>query len=1651
MSCTVKQIKDNFLSKIRDKIKDDVTTVMSDHAFITYRRSSRQEAFNAAERKVLEIQQMAEKEFGEKFSSGFTSIDQTPLKAIRLNFHFPVKLFDALRVKKGQLKLETYQSKGYVELPTDLTYDANKEYRDEIYFSPLDEEYSPDPADDISKEDDKTIAAYVKLPPLLRNTISGEVPSIAMIKEAIKRYNVKRGLSLTNIPDYTDKSVINKLMSVINDLTAYKIDVDNHTTAKEKAKIVRETITAVANNKAIREHLGTFKPMLRKLDNLIDNNLETIARVRINLKEAQLENNEGRVTELLRRIATLEANNKEIQSQFDVLASLFNYEPMIEVAKEAMIKINDILTNSISGKVDIDALTSATYLLDYWNELLNDPEGIYKDYAEVESDPAYALVETMKNRQIFVMQNGRLTTIEKPNDNAKSLNTIMGDLKTKNNKALDDFLVEVVEEKTGLTERDEILKQVEEATWIRHNVASLERSDRVLEQSLAFMIHDSKTKGTLEAGRLIAKVDSALKALKDSMTENEIWDKLMRKSKRGYRTQELKMEYVQEYWDEYEQRKLELEESINEINANSLLEPTARHEKIKEKRNKHREYLRDRFNNIDIELMYGDRFKHLPYLTVKNYTDADREQHKNYLISIWGKKKYDAVKDKQDRLIDEWFHLHQSSYESAIQLIGSTATVRKEDVDAEFVDVVVKDGNYYGIHKKDYNNYIIDDIKSNPLIYSNWTSKGEQFEYNKLNIYTSPKFLVNAPKKYNNDGSETGYYDKGWEEIQNNPELKQLYDIVLGVNKEIFNNLPYHIRRELRVNMITAKVKGFFEGITQTRLWDKPIYTAMNFAKEFLKNRSGMADKFAEFMRGYDGKFSVHDPVSLKKIQTNFDVANKKRVDSVLYSQVEERRLELMKEGLTKPYVEHQLSIEIPEMRELIVHNLMVEEVTQDVGVTVKNMILLMADEKHRREIAPYMRLYEKGMDNQTLNVDKPSEKRAINYKTQIRAAAGIANNLYHNNLKVRKVELDTEEDKSNRLYRTAQENKEVDDLKSLYKKYKEAHSNGEITDEFFGEKRKEIETRLSRLSINTVTALDKFARILGYTSTARSLFWGMLSPISNRISGIGINMFKAAEGRSYSPGSYYKALKLLGKSNQFVSSLGMVAGFIGGAAIGATALTAIPLAILGTWAGYNAGISIADIMQSKDPLVKKLMNIIQVNDIVKWGDPLINEESLESRLDRKLEALKPMTLLRNVEIINAAEQVAAFLIEMKPWVKKNGEKIQVTGWDLYNEDGTIADYETYYNPINDTEMTKDQLTNWLGKMSHMVSATTGQYDSSKPIQLTRSPLGQLYSMFSKWKYNELMRWTDAAGIKNYGTVDLVNKKEYQDLKGRLTTLIDIYGLGGTIATMGMYSAGAAYFAGGYGSAVLNTVGLAAFGSAAMFALPILGIGVAASFYSYKQRVKRDRETGTKTPAFLENLSKLLLVTPFGYAYEMKKNTNSKVKKFYDDLSIEDQANIKNMRLRLTTTAILFLMILALNKLVDDKDDDEEPLTAIIRTTRYVATQTSGNLADIVNIDSVLRDVKSNGGSQVGYSFIEAVGKLLKDAINAIDYNLNPNADETHPALYQNKDTKFGRHEKGDYKMWNSAKNVIPLLRSHEQLERSKETMDKENNKKGSN
>lgn len=1664
-----KTIQDKLLDIFKSLVKQTNNVTIKNNTLFVHDDVDNNNAISTIKRFKDKFYDYIDKEFPDYRSNRFLNI--TSIKGgYKVDLIVPKSLINAYNLKENKI---SYQA--YLKAQQDLK-DSEIEYSDEAldnelkeldldkkfddHYSPLDEDKFYDDPFEISNE---RKAMYAILRDELAHFKTREKPTDEEIDLIVNQYNDIHNTP-NSIPDLKDPSVIRELQLLKQDylkeseelLVTEHLRNVNISSLKDKIK----------QNDELREFHGRFKPFAVKLHNLITSIEKQLTIVKNNYKDAKSDSSRK---ELQKRINNLESTLRDYNKLFNEVVSKKDTDPMLASAKYNLSKAGSILLNLKASKLDpseyLDKLFYVSELLDYWNDVIYDNEGVYFLESDRDNGLNDLLRQKVFDKQFKVTNNSTLSIEEALND----LMALRDTLRTQ-------FLKALVEEDLG---------EVDEGTYaklqgFRKHFLSIDTSERPEDQVLATEIGKIQVK-IAEAKTLVDnKTKEYLDRLLKKYSNDELFDLLTLQTDHGSRTLELKHKYSQSYLKKYK----EINDKIKELYSNEFkqMDVSERIDRRKTYNEERKKFLNDTRTKLNLSILFYEKAKHIDYLNLQKPTQQEIDDEIARAKKELGEKEYNELYKVQEHLIDQYLSFRESELESLIVDLGSIEDFTKHEIELQNKILEIRDGRYYGMSKSQYIEHYTEDVKDNPFVYSQWlhdeTVQQVEHDGKTYDIWGNSKFHESVPKKFNKDGTETGFYDKVYEKIESDPDLKGLYDILNNLTdeakkqlgKEVTGNL-LTLAEKTTFQTISSVYRGNFKGILNNLLDAlKKLYLLIRDSYPKLARKLGVNKDV----------FSQHDILTVNK---NFESGHKTEIENRLNKLILKEKIKLIDKGYSLDKANSELKKIEQSLKEQIVHELISEKST-DIGTIVSAMNVAIQSLKFKNEALPLLDLYSKSLKQ--ITIGKGSNIKDTNnhgkFKKGNKDFKSVDDNDRYQSAKetidrflgystdrsiANPEELDS--NVASVLFRTFDESKELkelnnikDKLQSLAEQIEKKFKNKEIDEKEYlkqtkalNQEQKVLLSRLEHFNIYAATGLKGWAyevlpKSLRILSVTKSLWYNRYNPTANTIGGIVVNYAKAAERGPKAIKAFNKALKVMSRTEAAITLGSSVAGGLLFATLATNPFLMAISGIVGTGLFHRGGKVVSDLINSKNPIFQKVVNAMLTQGVSTLGEELSIPNS-DSRIDKLLQGFKPMSALQSSEFLNAATQFLSFLYETELYVIDKGAKKKIDGVALLNQDGSYRDYDGWYNPFDENEVwTKEQLVNFISKSRFSIATNTGNYDPVFSPLSANTEWGKVATMYRKWWFRDMWNTFLATGIKNYNNLDLSNKKNYTEAKAKLATMQDVYGkIPGSLLS-GLYLTAQTTK-----SIVRGNPTIAGIVSTLPIIVPYLTTAVVATTLVTTGIGYYLNRNNKNNPYDLGSMSRLLstaaVLPVLGWLYEYKAGKYDNVvgresRKFYSKISDTDRSNLRFVRAKLNSLAAFTVAGFLVHEilLAMAGDDKEDLWKKVLRSIKHINDLSQQNATGAGNFD-FLTDLKNGVGLGTTFSQVFDYLSIVINSIGEIIYQL-PISDEDKKALgkeikYQKSRKPF--YEEGDSKAWEQLKRNIPSLKSAENLKETIFTKDK--------
>lgn len=329
-------------------------------------------------------------------------------------------------------------------------------------------------------------------------------------------------------------------------------------------------------------------------------------------------------------------------------------------------------------------------------------------------------------------------------------------------------------------------------------------------------------------------------------------------TKEGNETGGLVQRFIKEYFDEESSVKSIFQDRF----ANAMLY-TDYNDKSKALNKAFEEYKKwRRNNNIILDINKVPELMDTP--------TAEAEAYKASIVSMMGEKGYKEYVEKQKSLLKKYESEKQSMIDTA--LIMENKSSFNELSDKAKSDISFWENNHNPARG-------IDDFNSVTGIFFGDRKANSFMDYN---VFIPRKFKASIKindktnqYEFTDSANPTGYYNKSFQEIEENATLSEFYDTIKEICDTIRENMPYDLQQKVAVNTVPALMKTSTEMIADK---NTGILSALFLAFRNLIERIRIG---FGVVKQSEISYAVTDPITGKpnyKVNDQFIQGNSKAV-----------------------------------------------------------------------------------------------------------------------------------------------------------------------------------------------------------------------------------------------------------------------------------------------------------------------------------------------------------------------------------------------------------------------------------------------------------------------------------------------------------------------------------------------------------------------------------------------------------------------------------------------------------------------------------------------------------------------------------------------------------------------------------------------------
>jgi hypothetical protein len=819
---------------------------------------------------------------------------------------------------------------------------------------------------------------------------------------------------------------------------------------------------------------------------------------------------------------------------------------------------------------------------------------------------------------------------------------------------------------------------------------------------------------------LLPKVENTLRVLgyKIGFGKEVSFDLFFQKAL-GRNTGRLVHRYDQSFFD----KRAEIQNDFhNEIRrAKTYEDEESRNKALQKAFNKKQQWYRENTMVFDVRKIQEiqDEFPEFAAL----FENADGE-HEKEMISQIGMKGYQEELAKQKSEIKKYIAWRDAYKETYLQSKGvdNVGELSAEDL-STLQQVLITQNPFYGA-KYFY--------ETSGLVL------GDKHLNSSMNYNISIPRKTKASAKYKASETEwvltdtkesTGFYDNDYQKIEENPDLKQYYDLIKTEMDFIMNSFPQEIQDQLFTNSLPLVKKSYAEIMADPnigffrKLWNLVVDMYDRIRAGFGINReegvsyentdviSGKVESTinADFLNNNKKRVQDKFVVEAKKISNLLKASGSKitlrttttipldNLPPSIYNEISKiTRTPVTKESLKKQFGN---TIPLGNIVYKGVMSDMIEEHSTNLPKIVKYYSMMAAEYSARTELLPYMEImkqhYESIQTTATNNVGesvvnaftgktltKGSRKRAT---TQMEDWFNrvILGNYGVKEFGLKKSTLDKKDNAKDKI-KSFVTGRILSQKEKHYKKELDDLINSE-TDESEKQKLITIREKLGK-EFALSAAIDNFLNYIRFLG----LGYNLSSAITNYLEGQTANIIIAASGDFFESKHYYRAMNIV--KGSFVKAITMGQVQTNGA--------------------------------------KKVKTLIDKFNILQDSTNELQKASTKTAFNY-LEKLHPMELNKKTEYLNQAPLMVAVMLDT-PITSINGETSNV--YDALDTNGNLKpEFRTEENIKTWEENTGEAFTTFKSKVNQSIVMAHGNYDALRGMMSKTSVAGKAFMMFKTW------------------------------------------------------------------------------------------------------------------------------------------------------------------------------------------------------------------------------------------------------------------------------------------------------------------------------
>lgn len=779
---------------------------------------------------------------------------------------------------------------------------------------------------------------------------------------------------------------------------------------------------------------------------------------------------------LSREIQTLKNDIENLKDKLNDLAKKRSLNDITEYAEDDLARVKDILDNYQTKGLSSSDINSVVKTILLWQQAGDFSKKDHLFFTEDE-------LEEVSNLDNEIMQEVR-KRFSDWRDRADIL-------KNKYIHIIEDILNKELVKMFGKDAKFEVDKALKDVNFLFKNMIDISEVDNQLFQLMSQWTRKANSDAHLDVQEDFKSIEAIFERIrKKGLYDTFIGLLRQKQSNTDLReTGDITYRFTQK-WFEHDK---EIRESLRTKlkYAENILDPVEKRNKIQKAYKEFRKDIEEMSFTIDTRKLFFDNEAYEDYASVAseeletrtNFNENDRQEYIKFLKDTLGEEGYEfyhkQLQEKLERYIED-----EVSQRDDLE--------KRYDGDLAKVEIAMDEWK----------------LRYSPFWNSHYSTEGHPDKKIRNNWATGSRtYITTVARKYDNKGKDLGYYDKNYEKIIANPDMKEAYDLITGLLNEYVRFLPDNEVSFFQVNTLPNLKKSIIESFSRDGM---------------LSGMTSIWNSLKEATRE-DDLSKVPVDVNEKELQLNFISNN----DGVIADYVDRKIIEF-KQKNSKYTAKEIYEAKQEYIKEI--KNELANKKSWDIERIVKAFMLHSAAFKHKSKIEDPMKMcrnmideiIEMQMDN-NLNetYSKTSNKlkwRTDDLKNLKDMTDHFLDNFYgyrirNKNLTKKKI-LNTEEKKTEK------------EILQAIEKNAEDFNSGLIPEITYIKNDEILQKQLKSLGgyfvwSNIGDMLIKYVQVKG-------IGWNVFSAFSNRGFGAIANWIEAAGGQRFSTDNLKKGTAVI-------------------------------------------------------------------------------------------------------------------------------------------------------------------------------------------------------------------------------------------------------------------------------------------------------------------------------------------------------------------------------------------------------------------------------------------------------------------------------------------------------------------------------------------